>query len=118
MQEYLFANFFDPRACGRAPQMINNFDPAELETGGDDDVIQWVGNVAPGDSVFFFYWRCRGCFLVSQCKDCAGKPGCGNYPAKCVAARRAFYNFWKEGICRRDSKNLHAITGSPERAGG
>ncbi|NOT77213.1 MAG: hypothetical protein HOP08_20000 [Cyclobacteriaceae bacterium] len=49
-----FANFFDPRACGRAPQMINNFLATELETGHQDDLAQWVSNVHPSDSVVIF----------------------------------------------------------------
>ena len=49
-----FTSFFDPRACGRAPQMINSFSPNELETGNGDDLAQWVANINPSDSVVIF----------------------------------------------------------------
>lgn len=49
-----FTSFFDPRACGRAPQVINNFTLQELETGGGDDLAQWVSNIGPSDSVVIY----------------------------------------------------------------
>lgn len=49
-----FPLFFDPRACGRAPQMINNFLLSELITGNKDDLDQWVKNVKANDSVVVF----------------------------------------------------------------
>ncbi len=49
-----FASFFDPRACGRAPQMINNFKASELETGNGDDLAHWVNNIKTSDSVVLF----------------------------------------------------------------
>jgi hypothetical protein len=48
-----FESFFDPRACGRAPQMINNFLPSELETGAND-LLAWISNVHAGDSVLLY----------------------------------------------------------------
>ncbi|CAN5259263.1 hypothetical protein BH09BAC3_BH09BAC3_20230 [soil metagenome] len=49
-----FPSFFDPRACGRAPQMINNFSSSEVDTGNGDDLAQWVANVRASDSVVLF----------------------------------------------------------------
>ncbi len=49
-----FASFFDPRACGRAPQMINSFLASELETGHGDDLVQWVSNIHASDSVVIY----------------------------------------------------------------
>lgn len=48
-----FESFFDPRACGRAPQVINNFLSNELETGADD-LLSWVSKVRTGDSVLLY----------------------------------------------------------------
>jgi hypothetical protein len=42
------------RACGRNPWVINNFQPAEMVTDNDDDIIQYVDNVPVGDSVVMF----------------------------------------------------------------
>lgn len=49
-----FASFFDQRACGRAPQMINNFLLSELETGHGDDLAQWMLNIKTSDSVVIY----------------------------------------------------------------
>ena len=40
--------------CGREPYVINSFRPAELATGNNDDLLQYVTNVAHGDSVVVF----------------------------------------------------------------
>ncbi|HQQ98152.1 MAG TPA: C25 family cysteine peptidase [Cyclobacteriaceae bacterium] len=48
-----FENFFDPRACGRAPQVINNFLSNELETG-TNDLLTWISHVKAGDSVLLY----------------------------------------------------------------
>lgn len=42
------------RACGKEPQIINSFLPSEVETGNNDDLIQYVDNIAAGDSVILF----------------------------------------------------------------
>ena len=46
--------FFDPRACGRSPQMINSFAQSELDTGHGDDLITWVSNIHLSDSVILY----------------------------------------------------------------
>ncbi|HQQ83560.1 MAG TPA: C25 family cysteine peptidase [Cyclobacteriaceae bacterium] len=48
-----FESFFDPRACGRAPQVINNFLSNELETGSND-LLTWISQVKAGDSVLLY----------------------------------------------------------------
>jgi hypothetical protein len=45
--------FFDPRACGRQPQLINSFQPSEFETGLDD-LIAVIDNIGLSDSVVIF----------------------------------------------------------------
>jgi hypothetical protein len=40
--------------CGREPFVINSFTPSELSTGNHDDLIQYVDNVALGDSVILY----------------------------------------------------------------
>lgn len=50
---FTFENSFG-RACGREPQLINSFTAAETSTGNQDDLIQFVDNVNPGDSVVMF----------------------------------------------------------------
>ncbi|MEO5602625.1 MAG: C25 family cysteine peptidase, partial [Cyclobacteriaceae bacterium] len=40
--------------CGREPYVINSFTPSELVTGQPDDLIQYVNNIHPGDSVVLF----------------------------------------------------------------
>jgi hypothetical protein len=40
--------------CGREPYVINSFKPDELSTGLQDDLIQYVDNIQPGDSVVLF----------------------------------------------------------------
>ncbi|MCS6974880.1 MAG: C25 family cysteine peptidase [Cyclobacteriaceae bacterium] len=47
-------NPFDGRACGRRPQVINSFRPAELITGLGNDIFQYMNNVPDGDSVVVF----------------------------------------------------------------
>lgn len=47
-------NPFDGRACGRRPQVINSFRPAELVTGLGNDIFQYMDNVPDGDSVVVF----------------------------------------------------------------
>jgi hypothetical protein len=42
------------RACGREPWVINNYVPADMVTGDGFDIIQFVDNVQPGDSVVLF----------------------------------------------------------------
>ncbi len=49
-----YLNFFDPRMCGIAPQVINNYVPTEMDTGLGDDLIQYVTNIHAGDSVVLF----------------------------------------------------------------
>jgi hypothetical protein len=50
----IYVNFFDPRACGLTPLVINNFLPTEVDTGLGDDLVQYVTNVHQGDSVVLF----------------------------------------------------------------
>lgn len=50
---FTFENSFG-RACGREPQLINSFTASETSTGNGDDLIQFVDNVKPGDSVVIF----------------------------------------------------------------
>ena len=40
--------------CGREPYVINSFTPAELITGNEDDLTEYIDNVATGDSVILF----------------------------------------------------------------
>ncbi|MGC1242124.1 MAG: C25 family cysteine peptidase [Chryseosolibacter sp.] len=40
--------------CGREPYVINSFKPNELVTGNGNDLIQYVDNIAEGDSVVLF----------------------------------------------------------------
>ena len=40
--------------CGREPYVINSFTPSELITGNQDDLAQYVDNIASGDSVVLF----------------------------------------------------------------
>lgn len=42
------------RTCGREPWVINSFRPAEMVTGNNDDLIRYIDNIAPGDSVILF----------------------------------------------------------------
>jgi hypothetical protein len=42
------------RACGREPWVINNFRPAQMVTGNNDDIIAYVDNIPAGDSVVIF----------------------------------------------------------------
>ncbi len=46
--------FQDPRTCGREPQVINSFTLAELETGGADDLLEYIDNINVSDSVIVF----------------------------------------------------------------
>jgi hypothetical protein len=47
-------NFQDPRTCGREPQVIVSFTSAEVFNNGTNDLIQYVNDVAVGDSVILF----------------------------------------------------------------
>ncbi|MBS1978023.1 MAG: hypothetical protein JST46_11675 [Bacteroidetes bacterium] len=47
-------SFFDPRDCGRAPQMINSFTTSELDAGNNQDITAWVANIKASDSVVLF----------------------------------------------------------------
>lgn len=40
--------------CGREPYIINSFTPQDLVTGNGDDLVQYVENIAAGDSVIIF----------------------------------------------------------------
>ncbi|HTJ48058.1 MAG TPA: C25 family cysteine peptidase [Cyclobacteriaceae bacterium] len=51
---YLTVPFFNPRSCGRAPQIIHSFAPTEMDTGNGDDIAQMVDNTILGDSVVLF----------------------------------------------------------------
>jgi hypothetical protein len=42
------------RNCGRKPWVINNYIPSQMVTGNNDDIIQYVDNVQPGDSVVIY----------------------------------------------------------------
>ncbi|MBT1689511.1 putative type IX secretion system sortase PorU2 [Dawidia soli] len=42
------------RACGREPWVINSFTSTEMVTGKNDDLIKYVDNIAPGDSVLLY----------------------------------------------------------------
>lgn len=46
--------FQDPRTCGREPQVINSFRLSELDLGGANDVLEYIDNVNPSDSVVIF----------------------------------------------------------------
>lgn len=41
-------------ACGREPVLINSFLSSEVDKGGTRDVIQYINNIAEGDSVLIF----------------------------------------------------------------
>ncbi|MEY4930947.1 MAG: hypothetical protein RI909_1671, partial [Bacteroidota bacterium] len=45
--------FFDPRTCGRQPQLINSFEQSEFETGVDD-LIAVIDKIGLSDSVVIF----------------------------------------------------------------
>jgi len=45
--------FFDPRSCGRQPQLINSFQRQEFETGLDD-LIAVIDQIGASDSVVIF----------------------------------------------------------------
>lgn len=47
-------NFQDPRTCGREPQVIVSFTAAEVFNSGVNDLIQYINDVAMGDSVVLF----------------------------------------------------------------
>ncbi|MFN3839402.1 MAG: C25 family cysteine peptidase [Cyclobacteriaceae bacterium] len=47
-------NPFIGLSCGRRPQVINSFRPAELITGMGNDIFQYMANVSDGDSVVVF----------------------------------------------------------------
>jgi hypothetical protein len=42
------------RACGREPWTINSFVHNELVTGNNDDIVAYVNNIVPGDSVVLY----------------------------------------------------------------
>lgn len=42
------------RSCGREPMLINSFTSAEVDTGNQDDLIQYINNVKVSDSVVLF----------------------------------------------------------------
>jgi hypothetical protein len=42
------------RACGREPWVINSFMYSEMVTGNNDDLIKYIDNIAPGDSVLLY----------------------------------------------------------------
>lgn len=42
------------RACGREPQIINSYEADEMDVANGEDVIQYVDNLKPGDSVILF----------------------------------------------------------------
>ncbi|MBL7850371.1 MAG: hypothetical protein JNN04_05685 [Cyclobacteriaceae bacterium] len=46
-------SLFDPRTCGREPQLINSFTVAEMDQALNG-IAQWVANIKPGDSVVLF----------------------------------------------------------------
>ncbi|MBL7847203.1 MAG: hypothetical protein JNL40_07030 [Cyclobacteriaceae bacterium] len=46
-------SLFDPRTCGREPQMINSFTLAEMDQAVDG-IGQFVANIKPSDSVVIF----------------------------------------------------------------
>ncbi|MEQ9412344.1 MAG: hypothetical protein RIF39_00865, partial [Cyclobacteriaceae bacterium] len=46
--------FQDPRTCGREPQVINSFTPAQLDAGGTDDLLEYIDNISVSDSVVIF----------------------------------------------------------------
>jgi hypothetical protein len=47
-------NFFDPRVCGREPQVINSFTPAEMVQPSGNDLAAYVAAVGVSDSVLLF----------------------------------------------------------------
>ncbi len=47
-------NFQDARTCGREPQVIVSFAANEIYNNGVDDIIEYVDNIASGDSVVLF----------------------------------------------------------------
>ena len=93
-----FVSFFDPRACGRAPQMINNFLPSELETGTGDDLAQWVKNIKSNDSVVIFSIGDAGYALWSAgVKQRLAELGIGTTQLNGVTAGEPFVIFGKKG---------------------
>ncbi len=50
----IYQAFFDARACGLTPLVINNYVPSETDTGLGDDLIQYVTNIHAGDSVIMY----------------------------------------------------------------
>ena len=93
-----YIDFFDPRACGRAPQMINNFLPSELETGKGDDLAQWVKNVKSNDSVLIFSIGDAGYTLWSTgVKQRLAELGIGTNQLNGVTTGEPFVIFGKKG---------------------
>ncbi len=46
-------SLFDPRTCGREPQLINSFTVGEMDMAVDG-IAHWVANIHPNDSVVVF----------------------------------------------------------------
>ncbi len=44
----------DQRGCGLQPSVINSFLSTEVETGNGDDLLQYVDNIQPNDSVVLY----------------------------------------------------------------
>ena len=100
-----FISFFDPRACGRAPQMINNFTMSELETGNGDDLKQWVLNIKPNDSVVVFSIGDAGYASWSNTvKQQMAELGVGITQLDGVQAGEPFVIFGKKGSASGSAK--------------
>lgn len=108
-----FTSFFDPRACGRAPQMINNFLSSEVETGAGNDLMQYIDNVQTGDSVIIYSIGDAGVASWSaNVKAKLGQLGIATTDLGNLQMGEPFVIFSKKGAAAGTAKILHA-TQSP-----
>ncbi len=110
-------SFFDPRTCGRAPEMINSFTVAEMELA-TNGLAQWIANISPSDSVLIFSIGDAGyASWSSGLKLQLEQVGVSTFQLDVLEAGEPFVLFGKKGTVGGSAK-LYRPSGSPGNAQG
>lgn len=106
-------SFFDPRDCGRTPQMINSFQPSEMDLGNGQDLVQTIQNINPGDSVVLFSIGDAGyASWTVNAKNALAQLGIGTTQLSSLQSGEPFVIFAKKGSAA-GSANVFRPSGSP-----
>ncbi len=105
--------FYDSRACGFQPSVINSFLSTEVNTGNGDDLVQCIDNIHASDSVVLFsVGNPAFSSWSSTVLSALNEPRNQQHTDHLAARRRAGNNFCKKRSRSRKCQSLPFVSRS------